>query len=168
MAIPLKLQAEAYKCQIHPDLFKPSPQVELILKFWESKDDWDAKAEFWLMACDELNLHMPNSLISNGLQVTKYDENYNIDEAATIKEFARIVRWALAKKYAIEKDYEGAYFQINLTVPGMRNPVNFYTDRNVMCKKVHVGTEIIPATPERIQDKYDWECEKLSFLGVEV
>jgi hypothetical protein len=166
-----QLVVRAMLRKMHPDMFETSPTIDYILKCWDQRDKIQVMQEFWISAFEDgiLTIEAFEYMMTwtSTISVTCYDERYNIDVEATTLAFAKIVKWARSKGYGVTKDYTESSFYIRLTVPGVKGTVDFYADRDIMCTKRHVGTEIIPAQPEKVVDKYDWDCDKVSFLGID-
>lgn len=173
MPLTTKQIVDAHCHQMHPDLFEPSDETKFILKMWDDQDQIRAKQDFWI---DALQAGLPSPLDTwtttwfSSVAITQRNELYQIDEKATVKLFAKIVKWARSKGYSIEKKYDYDFRVCVGNIPGIKDTMDFTAEREVMCKKVFVGTKVIPYQPpqsEKVVDNYDWECEKLSFLGIE-
>jgi len=113
---------------------------------------------------------------------------YVVDEDATVQNLSKVVKFARSHTptkppYEIEKDYGDSNFTIkvklpipepdpnypdNPTYPGNYVTLNYYANREVACTKKVVGTKLIPAQhiPEKVEEVVEWECQKLSFLGL--
>jgi hypothetical protein len=92
------------------------------------------------------------------------DGSYPLDEEATIKEFARVVQWARREGYKVEKKYTDDEFKVILSETSIGR-VEFYSTRQVVCKKVVTGVEIVPETTKEV---YEYQCDKIAFLNVSV
>ena len=57
------------------------------------------------------------------------------------------------------KDANGDYFYIRVLFEG-----GHYYDvnvaRNQVCRKVVTGTRVVPATPERVVEEFEWVCDE--------
>jgi hypothetical protein len=84
------------------------------------------------------------------------------DEEATRKEFARVVKWARSKKYAVRKDYTYDDFNIYVKISDDLE-LNFYSTRKAVCTKRVVGTKVIPATTREI---VEWDCDRIAFTDL--
>lgn len=166
MAIYTKAQTAALLHQMHPDIFPADdPTVKFVLTMWEKQDRDKKKWEFWY-SCLEAGLPY-NDYLATSCDVTQYDEKYKVDVEATTKVFARIIRWARSQGYAVRKEYESSTFDVYITLDD-DSEYNFYTNRETMCTKRHVGTKVVPAVPETVVEEYEWNCEKIAFLGVDI
>lgn len=88
-----------------------------------------------------------------------------LDDAKTVKEFAKVVKWAKDRGYKVEKKYTEDDFNLYIETPV--GSFNFYSTRKVVCKKIVTGTKVVPAQPEKIEDVTEWVCEKVAFLAVD-
>ena len=43
--------------------------------------------------------------------------------------------------------------------------VDWFVERSQVCRKVVKGTRVIPASPERVVEKYDWVCDEPLLSG---
>jgi hypothetical protein len=96
-----------------------------------------------------------------------YDEETKtmpLDVQETQRRFARVIRWAKKRGYTIEKKYDDNEFKVIVTTPDDR-VIDFYSTRQVVCKQVQTGTKVIP---EQVVPVYEYQCDKVAFLSVEV
>jgi len=89
---------------------------------------------------------------------------YPLDVEATQREFAKVVQWARKRGYRIEKKYDDDDFKIILNDTPIGR-VEFYSTRQVVCKRIQTGTKVIP---ESVVPEYEYQCDKVAFLRVEV
>jgi hypothetical protein len=94
------------------------------------------------------------------------DETYELDVDATLDNLARIVQYGTDNAISVEKDY-GHSFQVRVKIAD-RVTINYNAERDAVCTKKVVGTKVIPAQPERVEDEVEWECEKIAFLARQV
>jgi len=94
------------------------------------------------------------------------DGEYKLDEEATLKEIAKVVQWAADRHYSVEKKMDDDYFEVFVHTPA--GTFEFRTTRQVTCKKVVVGTEVVPAQEEKVVEKFEWVCEKIAFLSIDI
>jgi hypothetical protein len=164
-------------------------QDEFLARVKKERVKYDTLVAWHLTAHVDAKLSLPwsgdNTYIS--CSVNKVDDTGNelygeVDEAKTVEYLARVIKYARRRKFNVEKDYSGDQFTVKVKVPmnGLRvdaDPnqygnyviVNYYADRNAVCTAKVVGQKVVPAhtTPERVEDVVEWECAKLSFLGVD-
>lgn len=91
-----------------------------------------------------------------------------LDVAGTQKQFARIVKWARANGWKVEKNYTDDEFNIKIT--GINSAVDhmeFYSTRQVVCKKVQTGTKHVPTVEAHDEPVYEYVCDKVAFLSVD-
>lgn len=173
-----KLVTAAMLHQMHPDIFEATPEVAFLAKCWKEQDDMQVRRNFWMdayldgMPVDWVFNNSYMSTFQTVCNVTVYVEGSytEIDVEATTKRLAQVVKWARSRGYGVTKRYEDTDFNIDLEVPGTKSRMTFYTSRQAMCTRKFVGTEVIaakPAEPEKVVDKYDWECERIAFLGID-
>lgn len=93
---------------------------------------------------------------------------WELDEEATVKEIAKYVQFSRKRGYKVEKKYTDDDFNVYIEVPEVEGKFNLYTTRKVVCKRVVVGTEVVPAVPEHEKELVEWQCDKIAFLNVEV
>jgi hypothetical protein len=75
--------------------------------------------------------------------------------------YARLCSW--------EKDYSGEYFSLRKRFKGPLL-LDIYLPREEVCRKVVVGTEVVPAReaePEHTIEKYEWICDESILHGGE-
>lgn len=167
-----RLHIDAAMKLAHPEI-AATPEVAFVARCFKERDRIARMQMIWL---DLLQSGLPypewehDSTWFYMRDVTQYVEiSAEIDEEATVKMFARIVKWARARGYGIKKTYEDDKFQLIIDV-GDKVSFYFRAAREVMCERVVVGQKTVPARPEepeQLVDVHEWRCEKLSFLGVE-
>ena len=92
---------------------------------------------------------------------------WQLDEDETVKQFARIVKWARKNGYPIEKKYTDDEFSIDVdTENELIGRVHFYSTRQVVCKKVVTGTKVVEAVPAHEEEEVEWVCDKIAFMNV--
>lgn len=98
-----------------------------------------------------------------------------IDEDATRRKIAQVIQYARKCKLAVEKKYPAEDsdedFEVVIFIsddPKIR--ITYYVNRKAVCKRVVVGTEVIPehTVPEEVKEITEWKCEKLAFLGMDL
>jgi len=89
---------------------------------------------------------------------------YPLDVEATQRELAKVVQWAKRRGWKIEKKYDDNDFKIILDDTPIGR-VEWYSTRQVVCKRIQTGTKVIP---ERVEPEYEYQCDKVAFLKVEV
>lgn len=77
-----------------------------------------------------------------------------VDTREQLSDAARIGGWT--------KDYQGEYFALKRSFGGVLFEV--YTDRTTVCRKQITGQHVVPATPERVEETFEWVCEDASLL----
>jgi hypothetical protein len=82
-----------------------------------------------------------------------YNFNAFADDKAQILEVARSGEW--------KKIYSGEYFTLAKNFGGINLEVSIH--REAVCKRIVVGSKIIPAVPEHTVDIVEWECDKSIF-----
>lgn len=90
-----------------------------------------------------------------------------LDVEGTQKQFARVVKWARRNGWTVEKKYNDDEFQIKIS--GIHDPIRnmeFYSTRQVICKRVQTGTKVVPATDAHEEPVYEYMCDKVAFLSV--
>jgi hypothetical protein len=102
--------------------------------------------------------------------VYEYDDNSNgtVNEAATLKNIAKVVQFASSKGYDVQKKYDDDDFRATITIAeGIR--VSYIANRKVVCTPKVVGKKFHPAVmiPAQAVDVVEWECDKLSFLAID-
>jgi hypothetical protein len=152
--------------------------LENLQKFEEKVAEYEAdvalRRAFWrnaLMAGCDIPYDAFRGSQYHSIGQTKFNEEsreYELDEEATVKEIAKYVQFARTRGYKVEKKYTEDDFNVYIEVPGVRGKFNLYTTRKVVCKRVVVGTEIVPAVPEQEKEIVEWQCDKIAFLNVEV
>ena len=102
-------------------------------------------------------------------QVYNNESNeWELDEQATIKKIAAYIQFARENGYKVEKKYSDDQLDIYIEVPDVKGKFNLYSTRQVVCKKVQVGTKIIEAVEEHEEPVYEYQCNKVAFLAVEL
>jgi len=110
-----------------------------------------------------------------GYEVTDYDAPQVIDVLATNKILAKVTQHAARLGYKLEKDYNDKTYCHKITLLEDEKShwdnvtITYQVNRESVCRKVvtgtkHVEKQIIEAHDE---DEYGWECEKISFLGMD-
>lgn len=156
--------------QMWPDLYPENPHEELdkmIVQDFLIRDNARIRLD-WHVRAHAAGLPIAKYGSTTHVNVTQYDDAYNIDEQATIKVFAKVVKYARGLDLPVKKDYGSNDFNLRIQVSEEPDvEITYYANRDIMCTKVHIGTEVIPAEPEKVVDKYNWECEKIAFLGID-
>jgi len=125
---------------------------------------------------------IPNSVdstynnVSQMIDAPTEDEPYHqeLDVDATLKLMAKVVKYARSLGYEVKKDYDSSDFNVNVKLPKdewetYHMTMNYYCKRDAVCKAVVVGTKVIPARPAeppRVENVIEWQCEKVSLLGL--
>ena len=122
---------------------------------------------------------IPDGTDSTYNNVSQYNEapteddpyNREFDVDATLKLMAKVVKFARDKGYEVTKDYDSSDFNVNVKIPyePYDITINYYCKRDAVCKAVVVGTKVIPARPAeppRVENVLEWQCEKVSLLGL--
>lgn len=101
-------------------------------------------------------------------------DSYNdVDVPATLALLKAVAKFASKQpNVTVEKDYD-TDFTLKVKIPANTDPnsertitIRYTANREAVCTRKVVGTEVIPAytTPERVQDVVEWECEKVALL----
>ena len=98
---------------------------------------------------------------------TQDDEGqYPLDIEETQRQFARVVKWARKRGWEIEKKYKDDEFTIRVEgIPGVKY-MEFYSTRQVTCKKVQTGTKHVDAVEAHDEPVFEYQCDKVAFLSV--
>jgi hypothetical protein len=83
----------------------------------------------------------------------------NIDVEATQRNLAKATRWL---RNAI-KNYDEHYFTLRRDF-GRSVRIEVCASRSSVCEKVKTGVRFVPA---QMVDEFEYQCEKVSFLGME-
>ena len=107
--------------------------------------------------------------------VTDYAAPQEVDVNATNIVLAKVTQHASALGYPVNKNYSDKYYTHEVIL--QEDPeskynnvtVSYEVNRESVCRKVvtgtkHVEEKIIPAHDEEV---VEWECEKISFLGMD-
>jgi len=133
-----------------------------------------AHQEFWREAIEQ-GIDIPwdatygTSHYANMAQHLDEKDNegqYPLDPKATQIQFARVVKWARRKGWKVEKKYKDEEFTIRVTeIPEIRY-MEFYSTRQVTCRKVQTGTKMVEAVDAHEEPVYEYVCDKVAFLNV--
>jgi hypothetical protein len=108
---------------------------------------------------EELGIPYSTDIYMNVTVNTVDDEgNTVLDIEATRKNLAKAVKWLRN----VEKRQDDNYYNVDRNFG--RCKINVYADRSSVCKRVKTGVKFIPA---KQVDEYEYQCEKISFLGME-
>jgi len=123
---------------------------------------------------DEL---LPYSVDGTYNNVSQFDENpeekYSqgiFNEERTLNLLAKVVKYARSMGYDVEKDYQYDNFTVKVWLDREAwITVEYYTKREAVCEAKVVGQKVVPAKPAeppKVVDVIEWECSKLSLLGL--
>lgn len=139
-------------------------------EFFKTVVEWQ---DFWRDALDngiDIPYDAHSSIWNRYVNIAQYatndDGKYELDVDATQKMFARVIRWARKNGWTVTKEYKDDEFSI--TVKDIKDPISnvqFYSTRQVVCERVQVGTKHVEAHDEPV---YEYQCDKVAFLSVEV
>lgn len=165
-----KLLIKSMCCQMHPDLFEKTPQVNFVLRHFERQDRDREIAEFWI-GWIEAGLDDPGDPHTTMISMNEWGYNEKDEWAVltdkVVKNISLAIKWAVSKGYSVRKSYEDDYFRVFIK-PSDTLEITLIADRKAVCVAVPTGNKkVIPAIPEKIVDEVEWVCEKISFLGVE-
>lgn len=173
MPLTTKQIVDAHCHQMHPDLFPETPAIKHILKSWADRDKMMKRQEFWLTVIDA-GIRPPD-ITSDAYTFVTVRHGYGsdvpagkhgeIDEQGTIKAISKVVKWLRSQGHPVTKSYDDYFFRITTVVDGEK--YEFLANRESVCTAVVVGQKTIPATEAKVVDELKWECEKLSFLGID-
>jgi hypothetical protein len=97
------------------------------------------------------NIHISTS-------VTEWNGE-NIDVEATQRKLATATRWLRN----VTKNYDEHYFMLRRDF-GSRVRIEVCASRSSVCEKVKTGVRFVPA---KMVDEFEYQCDKVSFLGME-
>ena len=147
-------------------------------KVAKERKRYDAIVAWNLLAHVDAGIELPynGDCTYNGVTVQEYDAttgDHIVDEDATVKILAKVIKYARKRGYKVEKNYNHN-FEVRITISGRDDPAGwiqttYYAQRESVCTAKVVGQEVVPGytEPEKVVDKIEWECSKLSFLGVD-
>lgn len=97
---------------------------------------------------------LPGDLYVGSMYQSLYD-----DDDMTAKEKAKIVAKVLAKGGLVEKKHND--WELKLTRKFGDIKLSYSIDRQKFCKKVVVGTKVVPAVTyeERTEEIIEWQCD---------
>lgn len=135
-----------------------------------------AHQEFWREALSRgieipYDAYYGTSHYANIAQHLEYDselESSPLDVEATQKQIARIIRWARSNGWSVEKKYNDDEFTVR--IEGIHEPIcymEFFSTRQVVCKKVQTGTKTVEAVEAHEEPVYEYVCDKVAFLSID-
>lgn len=110
-----------------------------------------------------------------GRMVVDYAAPQEVDVNATNIVLAKVTQHASALGYPVNKTYSSQYYSHEVileedTENKWNNvTVTYEVNRESVCRKVVKGYEDVPEqiTPAHKKEIVEWECEKISFLGMD-
>jgi hypothetical protein len=96
----------------------------------------------------------------------KTERKYVTDTDASLAKLAAVAKFAAKSSMVqgIEKKYTDGDFKLIVKL-GEDNSIRYSVNREAVCTKKVTGTKVIPATPEREVEEYEWDCKPVSLLG---
>lgn len=106
--------------------------------------------------------------------------SYPVNEQKTLARLAAVAKYAAKQDgVTVEKKYDSKDFELKVTIPvpgGTKQytedeqdtaTLTYYASRELVCTKVVVGYEVIPArtTEEQVKEIVEWDCKPISLLG---
>lgn len=108
----------------------------------------------------------------------KLDDNGNVvkwqqgefNEERTLELLAKVVKHARSMGYEVDKDYSYDNFTVKVWLDREEwLAVEYFCKREAVCEAKVVGKKVVPAKPAeppKVVDVIEWECSKLSLLGL--
>jgi len=101
--------------------------------------------------------------------VLKYQQG-EFNEERTLNLLAKVVKYAKSLDLKVEKDHSGDDFQVKVWLDQEEwLYIIYYCKREAVCEAVVTGQKVIPAKPAeppKVVDVIEWECRKISILGL--
>lgn len=109
---------------------------------------------------------LPKMHLSEWASVNTWD--YDAKEGKYVENFEK----GKAKLKAIvkalgscEKDFTDSMLQVRKKLND-RVTLNYHVNREAFCKRIPTGEKrVIPASAERVEEVYTWDCDDVSILG---
>jgi len=168
-----KVIAEIWARDTNPDLYAEIP---------ESKEAQEVRRRYnW---CDQLNdlariymhpdMQLPYGVGNRSVSATEHDylqrnggceANGYVDEEATKKNLARMLRALKSLGAKIEKEYSDSTFSIKATF-GSGLEFNVTTSRSAICEKKVVDRVWVEPSKGHFREVVEWECEPVALMDI--